>query len=104
MSKFNDTGIFSKSHGLAEAMKHEISAFALHQHLPFNAYRKGRLEFLSGQNNAEAHAAFLSAFQPNIGVFAGSFNPFHRGHLNVLEKAERIFDKVIIAFGRNPEK
>ncbi|MFY8185114.1 MAG: adenylyltransferase/cytidyltransferase family protein [Bacteroidia bacterium] len=41
---------------------------------------------------------------PTIAVFPGSFNPFHKGHYNVLQKAERIFDKVIIAFGRNPDK
>ncbi len=38
------------------------------------------------------------------GVYAGSFNPFHKGHLNILEKAERIFDRVIIAAGSNPDK
>ncbi len=37
-------------------------------------------------------------------MFAGSFNPFHKGHYNVLLKAEKIFDKVIIAFGDNPDK
>ncbi len=39
-----------------------------------------------------------------VGIYAGSFNPFHRGHYNILEKAEKIFDKVIIARGINPEK
>ena len=39
-----------------------------------------------------------------IGVYAGSFNPFHKGHYNILCKAEKIFDKVIIARGINPEK
>jgi len=39
-----------------------------------------------------------------IGVYAGSFNPFHKGHYNILLKAEQIFDKVIIARGVNPEK
>ena len=39
-----------------------------------------------------------------IGIYAGSFNPFHQGHYNILLKAERIFDKVIIARGINPEK
>jgi pantetheine-phosphate adenylyltransferase len=39
-----------------------------------------------------------------IGVYAGSFNPFHKGHYNILQKAEKIFDKVIIARGYNPEK
>lgn len=39
-----------------------------------------------------------------IGIYAGSFNPFHKGHYNILLKAENIFDKVIIARGVNPEK
>lgn len=39
-----------------------------------------------------------------IGIYAGSFNPFHKGHYNILEKAEKIFDRVIIARGINPEK
>jgi pantetheine-phosphate adenylyltransferase len=39
-----------------------------------------------------------------VGVYAGSFNPFHVGHYNVLLKAEKIFDKVIVARGYNPEK
>jgi pantetheine-phosphate adenylyltransferase len=37
-------------------------------------------------------------------VYPGSFNPFHKGHYNILQKAERIFDKVIIARGVNPGK
>ena len=39
-----------------------------------------------------------------IGLYPGSFNPFHKGHYNILLKAEKIFDKVIIARGINPEK
>lgn len=39
-----------------------------------------------------------------IAIYPGSFNPFHRGHYNILLKAEAIFDKVIIARGVNPEK
>jgi len=34
-----------------------------------------------------------------IAIYPGSFNPFHRGHYNILTKAEAIFDKVIIARG-----
>lgn len=39
-----------------------------------------------------------------IGVYPGSFNPFHKGHYNILLKAEKIFDRVIVARGVNPEK
>jgi pantetheine-phosphate adenylyltransferase len=39
-----------------------------------------------------------------VGVYPGSFSPWHKGHLNILEKAEKIFDKVILARGVNPEK
>lgn len=48
--------------------------------------------------------SFISSWKPNIGIYCGSFNPFHVGHGNVLEKAEKIFDKVVIAQGDNPNK
>lgn len=39
-----------------------------------------------------------------IGLYAGSFNPFTLGHFNILYKAEKIFDEVVIGIGQNPEK
>lgn len=41
-----------------------------------------------------------------IAIYPGSFNPAHVGHLNILEKAERIFGRgnVITAIGINPDK
>ena len=41
-----------------------------------------------------------------LAIYPGSFNPFHYGHLNILEKIEAIFGKenVIVAVGVNPEK
>ncbi len=39
-----------------------------------------------------------------IAVFPGSFNPWHDGHEDVLKKALKAFDKVIVARGRNPDK
>jgi len=32
-----------------------------------------------------------------IGIYPGSFNPFHSGHEDVVDKAIQVFDKVIIA-------
>ena len=39
-----------------------------------------------------------------VAIYPGSFNPFHRGHLDVIKQALKLFDKVIIARGINPEK
>ncbi len=39
-----------------------------------------------------------------IGVYAGSFNPWHSGHANILHQSLRVFDEVIIAIGKNTEK
>lgn len=43
------------------------------------------------------YITIIQSYRPKIGIYAGSFNPFHIGHLSVLEQAERLFDKVIIA-------
>lgn len=40
----------------------------------------------------------------NIGFYTGSFSPFTNGHLQVVEKASKIFDKVIIGIGINQKK
>lgn len=39
-----------------------------------------------------------------VGLYPGSFNPWHTGHEDVLDKALELFDKVIIAQGLNPLK
>lgn len=37
-------------------------------------------------------------------VFAGSFDPFTKGHLDILEKATELFDKVHVLVALNPDK
>lgn len=39
-----------------------------------------------------------------VGIYAGSFNPWHLGYYNILQKAEKIFDRVIIVRACNPLK
>lgn len=39
-----------------------------------------------------------------IAVYPGSFDPVHMGHLDVIARAARIFDTVIVAVARNSEK
>ena len=39
-----------------------------------------------------------------VGFYAGSFNPFTEGHLQVVKKAAKCFDKIIIGMGVNTDK
>jgi pantetheine-phosphate adenylyltransferase len=41
---------------------------------------------------------------PSIAVYPGSFDPITLGHLNVMERASRLFDKLIVGVGINIEK
>ncbi|HUK84085.1 MAG TPA: pantetheine-phosphate adenylyltransferase [Verrucomicrobiae bacterium] len=41
---------------------------------------------------------------PKIAVYPGSFDPITNGHLDVIERAAHIFDRVIVAVAHNPEK
>lgn len=39
-----------------------------------------------------------------IAIFPGSFNPFTKGHADIVSRALTLFDKVIIGIGINSEK
>ncbi len=39
-----------------------------------------------------------------VAVYPGSFDPVTNGHIDVIERALKIFDKVIVAVGDNPGK
>lgn len=97
-------------------LRWEREIFQEWQGYSLDNYRKGRTKFLENEiarqsslkrNNVEnlrALAQYVKIFEPKIGVYPGSFDPFHVGHFNVLEKAERMCDKVILLKGINPEK
>jgi pantetheine-phosphate adenylyltransferase len=37
-------------------------------------------------------------------LYPGSFDPIHNGHLEIIETASRLFDHVVVAAMRNPQK
>lgn len=91
--------------------------FKEYQKYDWTQYRTGRISALenlandsilsmskTAQTNIEYEIERLKVEEINIGLYAGSFNPFHVGHLDILKKAEKVFDKVIIGFAQNPDK
>ncbi|MEM4662421.1 MAG: pantetheine-phosphate adenylyltransferase [Candidatus Diapherotrites archaeon] len=41
---------------------------------------------------------------PKVAVYPGTFDPITYGHIDVIERASKIFDKVIVAVTNNPRK
>ena len=39
-----------------------------------------------------------------IGVYPGSFDPITNGHIDIIDRARKLFDKVYVAVIRNPDK
>jgi pantetheine-phosphate adenylyltransferase len=44
----------------------------------------------------------MSAEQPRVAVCPGSYDPVTNGHLDVISRASRVFDKVIVGVVNNP--
>lgn len=42
--------------------------------------------------------------EQRIAIFPGSFDPFTKGHEDIILKGVRLFDKVVIGIGRNANK
>ena len=82
------------------------------QFVDYPVYKKRRFDFLKNIEKVpltrlwaiDAIRTYLQTTRPRIAIYPGSFNPFHIGHLSILEEAEKLFDKVIIATGINPQK
>jgi pantetheine-phosphate adenylyltransferase len=101
-----DRNILTKN--FEELLLYEKQIMKEYQYLDYSIYKQRRLEFLNApliyNSNLEQLINYIKCYKLKIGIYAGSFNPFHLGHYDILQKAEKIFDKVIIAKGINPEK
>lgn len=98
------------SEDLSELIDYENKIFKEFQCFNYLDYKQARLEFISKvmDSNPNKALSYLKSYiemrVPNIAVYPGSFDPFHIGHLDILQKAEEIFDKVVILYGINPDK
>lgn len=90
--------------------KNEDLLFKEFQFVPYPKYVEGKLKVLETfkdqiiDSNYDMIVNYVKNRKPKIGLYAGSFAPFHKGHLDVLKQSEQVFDKVIIACGHNPDK
>lgn len=88
-------------------IEYEELIFKEYQRTDINEYVKKRIKFLElykERGNIKQLIEYLKEKKYSIGLYAGSFDPFHVGHLDILEKAEKLFDKVIIVRAINPSK
>lgn len=99
---------------IASLVEYENKIFAEYQWCDIKDYRIKRAQFLrraatlpmfdDRKQILEELACYVETRKPRIGIFAGSFNPFHIGHLDILRQAEKQFDAVYLAVGCNPSK
>ncbi len=77
------------------------------------ALKQGLRVRLLSRNSGEVVTATRSCYgrpmrvqkrQAKFGVYAGSFDPLTIGHLWMIEQGVRLFDKLAIAVGVNPDK
>jgi pantetheine-phosphate adenylyltransferase len=45
-----------------------------------------------------------STLNHRVAVYPGTFDPIHNGHLDVIDRGRRIFDRLIVGIGTNPDK
>lgn len=107
----SDRNIFFKP--FSELIEYENKIFKEYQYVSYDIYKEKRIEFLNNcigkysdtcDKNLESLITYVKTRKIRVGIYAGTFNPLTTGHLNIIEKSSKIFDKVIIAFGNNPEK
>jgi pantetheine-phosphate adenylyltransferase len=41
---------------------------------------------------------------PHVAICAGSFDPLTLGHVDIIERATALFDRVVVGLLRNPDK
>ena len=87
-----------------------------HERMTRSKCRREYSEFLSFEHLSVLRASpflfnplficdFLCEFSPmRCAIYPGSFDPVTNGHLDVIERARKLFDEVVVAVAHNDEK
>lgn len=46
----------------------------------------------------------MKTLSPRVAVYTGTFDPIHLGHVDVIQRGSRLFDKLVVGVGVNPDK
>jgi len=88
--------------------EYERSIFKEYQHVPYSEYKIKRINILNKiylkynhnniiRNNILNIINYIENRIVRVGVYCGSFNPLNNRHMDIIEQADKLFDKVIIA-------
>src|SRR5690348_5286837 len=59
---------------------------------------------LRKNSGLECRAMAAAAMKPVLAIYPGSFDPVTNGHLDLIGRGAKIFDKLVVAVLRNAEK
>lgn len=45
-----------------------------------------------------------NSLNPRVAVYTGTFDPVHLGHIDLIARGSRLFDRLIVGVGVNPDK
>lgn len=91
-------------------LEYEHQIFKEYQFVDYVTYKDVRCSILEGMNQIYNRPElkqlidYVKFRKPTVGIYAGSFKPLHIGHMSIIREAEKMFDKIIVARGVNPEK
>jgi pantetheine-phosphate adenylyltransferase len=46
----------------------------------------------------------MGSLNPRIAVYTGTFDPVHLGHMDIIQRGSRLFERLIVGVGVNPDK
>ena len=46
----------------------------------------------------------MGQLSPRVAVYTGTFDPVHLGHLDIIQRGSRLFDRLVVGVGINPDK